>query len=211
MLYKVPSFCTVTSSHLSCYKLLPLQVTVSSTKMTSYKPQVSNTLILSDQTGQKKEVNGCKQDLTQDGKFEKARVKGSQSYYIVYSDINYGEKVSDSKSMIVDSQSDVELGFVAKSTQGWDKTGITLLQHRDYRGTGVTFTRTEDDITKYGQISGACSFIVMKGVWALYTGKNKGGTRIKINGELEFGPGCRIKCLERASDMIQSIHYLRDN
>ena len=51
----------------------------------------------------------------------------------------------------------------------------------------------------------------MKGVWALYTGKNKGGTRIKINGVSEFGVGYKSEFLGRAGDMIQFIEYLRDS
>ena len=88
------------------------------------------------------------------------------------------------------------------------------MEHPSYRGTGVTFTHTKVDITSSfptGQFEGASSFIVMKGVWALHTGKNRGGTRIKINGVSEFGAGYKSEFLGRAGHLIQSIKYLRDN
>ena len=107
------------------------------------------------------------------------RVDGTDSYYIVYSTTNYGEGVSSTRSTIVDSQANVNFKFSAQSIQGWDKIGITLLEHSNYQGTGVTCTYSESDITTsfpVGHIQGARSFIVMKGVWALYTGKHNGGT-----------------------------------
>ena len=175
--------------------------------------QASNAIILTGKIGDKT-VYGHDRDLSTDGDFEKGRIDGTESYYIVYSTPQYGEGVSSAQSVIVNSQSDVKFGFMARSTQGWNKTGITLMEHPSYRGTGVTFTHTEVDITSSfptGQFEGASSFIVMKGVWALYTGKNRGGTRIKINGVSEFGAGYKSEFLGRAGDLIQSIEYLRDN
>ena len=175
--------------------------------------QASNAIILTGQIGDKR-VYGHDRNLSTDGNFEKGRIDGKESYYIVYSTPSYGEGASSPRSVIVDSQSDITFGFMAGSTQGWDKTGITLMEHPSYRGTGVTFTHTEVDITSSfptGQFEGASSFIVMKGVWALYTGKNRGGTRIKINGVSEFGVGYKSEFLGRAGDLIQSIEYLRDN
>ena len=138
----------------------------------------------------------------------------NHNYYIVYSTLQYGEGVSNAQSVIVNSQSDVKFRFMARSTQDWNKTRITLMEHPSYHGTGVTFTHTEVDITSSfptGQFKGASSFIVMKGVWALYTGKNRGGTRIKINGVSKFGAGYKSEFLGCAGDLFQSIEYLRDN
>ena len=179
--------------------------------MTSY--QASNALILSGRLKIKK-VHGQDTDVSTDDDYEKGRIDGRESFYIVYSTPRYGEGISSTQSVIVDSQSDVKFGFKARSTQGWDKKGITLMEHSNYRGTGVTFSNTEVDITSSfptGQSQGVSSFIVMKGVWALYTGKNLGRTRIRINGVSEFGPGYRTEFLGVVNDLIQSIEYLRDN
>ena len=119
---------------------------------------------------------GHDRDLSTDGDFKKGRIDGTESYYIVYSTPQYGEGVSSAQSVIVNSQYDINFGFMARSTQGWNKTGITLMEHLSYSRTGVTFTHTEVDITSSfstGQFEGASFFIVMKGVWALYTGKNR--------------------------------------
>ena len=119
---------------------------------------------------------GHDRDLSTDGDFKKGRIDGTESYYIVYSTPQYGEGVSSAQSVIVNSQYDINFVFMARSTQGWNKTGITLMEHLSYSGTGVTFTHTEVDITSSfptGQFEGASFFIVMKGVWALYTGKNR--------------------------------------
>ena len=68
-------------------------------------------------------------------------------YYIVYSTSQDGEGVSSAQSVIVNCQSDIKFGFMARSTQGLNKTGITLMEHPSYRGTGMTFMHTEVDIT----------------------------------------------------------------
>ena len=82
-----------------------------------------------------------------DGDFEKGRIDGTESYYIVYSTPQYGEGVSSAQSVIVNSQYDINFGFMARSTQGLNKTGITLMEHPSYRGTGMTVMQTEVDIT----------------------------------------------------------------
>jgi len=51
-------------------------------------------------------------------------------------------------SAIVDSQSNINLGFVARSTQGWDKVGMTLFAHPYYCGTGATFLSSNPDVTQ---------------------------------------------------------------
>ena len=176
-------------------------------------PHVTNPIIFTGKVG-KKTVDGHAKNLSASEDYEHGRVDGTDSYYIVYSTTNYGEGVSSTRSTIVDNQTNVNFKFSARSTQGWDKIGITLLEHSNYRGTGVTCTYSESDITTsfpVGHIQGAKSFIVMKGVWALYTGKHNGGTRITINGRTEFGPGCRIDHMEHDSDLIQSIQYLRSH
>ena len=179
--------------------------------------QATNAIILSGRTGDRP-VHSHERNLPENSAFIKGRVDGKVSFYVVYSATGYYEgtprPAGVTPSKIVDSQTDVIFGFRARSTQGWDKVGITLFQHPNYCGTGVTYSRTEADITSLfpsGQSQGACSFIIMKGVWTLYTGKNTGGTQVKINGQVEFGPGCRIEQLERAGDLIQSIKCLRDS
>ena len=153
-------------------------------------------------------------DVCTDDDYEQGRIDGVQSFYIVYSTPQYGEGDPSTQSVIVDSQHNVKFGFKVRSAQGWDKKGITLMEHFNYRGTGVTFSNTEVDVTSSfptGQSQGVSSFIVMRGVWALYTGKNSGGTRIRINGVSEFGPGYQTESLGAVNDLIQSIECLRDD
>ena len=179
--------------------------------MTSY--QVSDAIILSGRV-KHRIVYGEDRDVSIDDDYRKGRIDGIESFYIVYSTPQYGKGAPSTQSVIVDSQYDINFGFMARSAQGWDKNGITLMEHSNYRGRGVTFTHTEVDITSLfptRQSQGVSSFIVMKGVWALYTGKNLGRTRIKINGVSEFGPGYQSEFLGAVNDLIQSIEYLRDN
>ena len=174
--------------------------------------QAANAIILSGEVGDKT-VYGYERDLSKDGEFERGNVDGTKSFYIVYSTPNYGEGGSNSQSVIVDGQNEVKFGFMAKSTQGWDKVGITVFEHPNYRGTGVTYARTEADVTSSfppRQSQKISSFIVMKGVWAVYTRKNMRGKRIEIDGQTEFGPGSRIECLQDPSDRIRSVVYLRE-
>lgn len=174
--------------------------------------QVANAIILSGEIGDKT-VYGYERDLSKEGEFVSGKVDGTDSFYIVYSTTYYGEGGCSDKSVIVDSQNEVNFGFMAKSTQGWNKVGITVFEHPSYHGTGVTYARTENDVTssfppRHSQkIS---SFIVMKGVWALYTRKNMRGKQIEIDGKKEFGPGSRIECLQDPSDRIRSVVYLRE-
>ena len=181
--------------------------------------QITNDIILTGGVGEKT-VHGEERDLPEANNFVKGRINGNQSFYIVYSAPNYYEGTPlppgvTPISKIVNSQTDVTFGFKARSTQGWDKVGITLFGHRHYCGTGRTCTDTVADITSMfpsGQPKGACSFIIMRGVWALYTAKNYSEeSRIKINGQVEFGPGCFMPELEGTGYVIQSIKHLRDN
>ena len=175
--------------------------------------QASDAIILKGRIGSKT-VYGHDRDLSADGDFERGKIDGTESYYIVYSTPQYGDG-QRGQSVVVDSRSDVNFGFTARSTQGWKKDGIVVMEHVNYNGTGVPFTHSNVDITpsfpNTSGASGASSFIVMKGVWSLYTGKNNGGTKIEINGVSEFAAGHKEAFVRDANDMIQSIKYVRDN
>lgn len=138
--------------------------------------------------------------------YTKARVDGSDSFYIVYRKADFHDDVDSgsSDSYIVNSTNDVNLGFIAKSTQGWDKTGITVLEHAWFCGTGQTYKSSNPDITDHFPPGdrAVSSFIVMKGVWSLYTEKNYKGIKISIDGEVEFGPGRQIHSLGPANDKV---------
>ena len=131
--------------------------------------------------------------------YNKARVDGSKSFYIVYSKPEFFDthEHSSTSSVIVDSSCDALLGFTARSMQGWDKDGIILLEHHWYFGTGHTYTTSTPDITHEfpSGYRGASSIIVMKGYWSLYKDKNYNGIKISLNGKSEFGPGTHLYSL----------------
>ena len=51
----------------------------------------------------------------------------------------------------------------------------------------------------------------MKGVWALYSGKNYKGIQISVDGKNEFGPGSRITFIQPGNDMAKSVKLLQEN
>ena len=82
--------------------------------------RVANVIILSGVIGDKT-VYGYERDLSKDGEFVRGKVDGTDSFYIVYSTSYYGEGGCYDKSVIVDSQNEVNFGFTAKRLkQGWD-------------------------------------------------------------------------------------------
>lgn len=179
--------------------------------MTSH--QATNAIILSGKVG-KREIYGEAREIPTSENYDVGQVDGTDSFYIVYSTTNFGEGASSNKTRILDNQSQVNLGFMVRSTQGWDKQGITLLEHYNFCGTGVTYTSSEPDITASfppGTAKGVTCFIVMKGKWALYTGKDQHGTQITFKGKDIFVPGDKIDLYDTANDMIQSIKYIGEN
>ena len=178
--------------------------------------QISNAIILSSQIGSSPPIYGYDRDIPAGDEFTKGKVDGSDSFYIVYSkpDFNDDSTTTPQDSTIVNSTDNVDLGFTARSTQGWDKVGITVLEHYWYGGTGHTYITSNPDITPEfppEKREGASSFIVMKGVWSLYTEKNYNGIKITIDGKDEFGPGDKVPEIGAASDRVLSIEYVRDD
>ena len=175
--------------------------------------QTSNPLVLSGVLGSE-QIMGAKRDIPARNEMTLAKVDGSTSFYIVYRDPDYQEtNWSAENSKVVDSSAEIELGFPARSTQGWDKVGISIFEHIYYCGTGATYKSSYPDITDTFPPGdrGASSFIVMKGVWALYSGKNYKGIQISVDGKNEFGPGSRITFIHPGNDMAKSVKLLREN
>ena len=182
--------------------------------------QTTNGIILTNPQLGSQTIYGADRDIPEKYGYTQARVDGSDSFYIVYDKVDYLQdwpkvKNSAEDSVIVDKQSDINLKFVVRSLQGWDKTGITLFEHHYYCGTGATFLSSNVDINQElptGNSKGASSFIVKKGIWALYTEKNYKGTQIAIEGQNEFGPDTHIPNLYQygLGDRIQSVKYLRE-
>jgi len=163
-------------------------------------------------------ISGADRNILANNEFKKASVDGSDSFYIVYNNVDYLEdpslKHTSDVSVIVDEQCDKDLGFVVRSTQGWEKVGITLFAHPYYCGTGATFLSPHPDVTQEFPPNtpyGANSFIVKKGIWALFVEKNYKGPQISIDGKQEFGPDTCLPYLgDQQGGKIKSVKYLRE-
>ena len=175
--------------------------------------QASDPLVLSGTLGSE-QIYGARRDIPASNKMTLAKVGGSTSFYVVYRDPDYQEtNWSAECSKVVDSSTEIELGFPARSTQGWNKVGISLFEHIYYCGTGATYKSSYPDIsgTFPAGDRGVSSFIVMKGVWAIYSEKNYKGIQISVDGQNEFGPGSRITFIQPGNDMVKSVKLLREN
>ena len=106
-------------------------------------------------------------NILEDFGFTSGKVGGStyDSLYLVYSKNNY-INFSKETVKIVDSPNMIEFGFVVRSFQAANEVGISFF-NKYYSGRGVTFERSCPLITIAFE-DGASSFIVMKGVWAIY-------------------------------------------
>jgi len=103
------------------------------------------------------------------------------SLYVVYSGDNYTS--GQNKYKIIEKSEYEELGFSAKSAQGWGKTGITVFGNTFYGGEGAHYIDSDPDVTAFPL--GIQSFIVRQGTWQL---KDSSGKPIVIDGKNEFGP-----------------------
>ena len=176
--------------------------------------QASNALILSGGLGTE-QVFGAKMDIPAGNDMTNGRVDGTQSFYVVYNEPGYLKGAKDwsaNSSKIVDGPNEIELGFTARSAQGWDKVGISIMEHIYYCGTGETYRSSNPDITTSfpSGDAGVSSFFVSKGVWAVYSEKNYKGVQLEVDGKTEFGPGFRAPCM-RANDVVKSVKLLREN
>ena len=177
--------------------------------------QTKNAIIFTGSLGSSDPIYGADRNISADYNYQRAKIDGTDSYYVVYREPDYFDyhSHSESSSKIVDQTSDVTLGFPARSTQGWDKTGITLFEHHYYCGTARHYVSSNPDITDEFPSGdpGASAIIVTKGYWGLYTDKNYKGVQIAINGQKEFGPGTKINSLGAAEDRVKSIKYIKEN
>lgn len=175
-----------------------------------------NGIIFTGKLGSSDPIYDHERNIPTENQYTKAKVDGNDSYYVVYKDPNYTDyptnKPTKLSYKIIDSTSDVTLGFTARSTQGWNKTGITLFEHEFYNGTGRNFESSDNNITEkfpHGN-QGVSSIIVMKGIQGLYTQEHYQGVHIIVDGEKEFGPGTKIESLGDLQDKVKSIKYIRE-
>lgn len=167
-------------------------------------------LMLSNDQGksQPQTVYGAQPNIPVSNAYTQGKMDGSDSYFVAYSVPNYNARGFTREGMpaIVDSTSNVEFGFTARSVQGFNKEGITVFQDYFFCGKARNYTSTTEDIT--GTLPGASSVIINKGWWSLYTQKNcSPGSIVTINNGTRFGPGTRISGLQSANDKVQSIQY----
>lgn len=158
-------------------------------------------LILYSDNGNLKAVYGANSNINSEA-YTKGKVDCSDSYYVIYSGANFIEPGSKA---IVDSSYVTDFGFAAKSAAGFKKDGITLFQHYSFSGNGQNFTDSVPDTTVL--FPGISSFIVTKGWWTLYTGKNFTGQMVTNRKITKFGPGIRYDVPLEFNDKVQSIQY----
>ena len=152
--------------------------------------------------------------------FNQARVDNTESYYIVYRepdfcDATFATDDGDNFNLVT-LTSNLDIGFNVRSFQGFDKTGITVFEHQYYSGTGVTYTKSNPDISSAfptREEGGASSFIVSRGVWSFYTETNYNGILLRYNDKTEFGPGDYLLIVRNSlgDNRIKSIRYIREN
>ena len=175
----------------------------------------TNGLVLIGAIGSSQPIYNLQRDLPAKAQYSRGSIEGDKSMYVVYSTPAFAPD-QQGASHIIESVSPVEtwIGFDARSTQGFDKRGIVLFEHDQYRGNGKLFVQSAANLENTfgaGTGEGVSSFIVYKGVWALYTGTNFKGTQIMLNGSIEFGPGTKMSFVgAAANDLAKSVQLLRD-
>ena len=139
------------------------------------------------------------------GEYSRAKCEGSRSFYVVYDRENFA---ADSKSLVVDSTTERDMGRFIRSLQGYDKMGLILFPHPNFCGQGALFTQDDPSILDQfpAGSEGVSSLVVHKGKWALYSETNHKGVRISINGQDSFGPGTRIEM--GGYDKVKSVKLL---
>ena len=140
-----------------------------------------------------------------DGDYRKAKCTGTRTFFVIYDKVGFA---SDSKSMVVDSEKEVNMGVRIRSLQGYDKKGLVLFAHPNYCGQGALFTQDDPNIIDQFPSSseGVSALVVHKGRWALYSEPNYMGTKIAIDGKDEFGPGT---CIQYGGfDAVKSVKQL---
>ena len=116
-------------------------------------------------------------NTNQGGDYVAARVQGTYSFYVVYSEENY-----EGRSCIIKSECRVDPGFTIRSYQGRDKQGIVLFTDYNFCGQLGQFTTEDTDITDQfpaGKKDGASSAIAWTGKWRLYKQQNFQGGHIQ--------------------------------
>ena len=102
--------------------------------------QAKNAVILSGSLGSSPPIYGSDRDIPEDNGFTKGKVDGTDSFYLVYSKPDFHDNTGNSSTVkIVETTSDVNLGFTARYTQGWDRLGISVLEAYWYGGTGRSY------------------------------------------------------------------------
>ena len=148
------------------------------------------------------------QRKTVQGNYTKAMCEGDRSFYVVYDQEGF---VAGSKSLVVDSTTEKDLGRPIRSLQGYNKQGLILFPHPNYCGQAALFTADDpnilDQFPQGGE--GVSALVVHQGRWALYTETNHRGTRISINGKDSFGPGTCIPYIgDSPNDKVKSVKLL---
>ena len=141
---------------------------------------VENGLVLTDRDGDSADPK-YGNNTSQRGDYVKARVTGSYTFYVVYSQTDFL-----GSSRIVRNRNTEDVGFVIRSFQGRDKQGIVLFTHVNYCGQAGQFIARDDDITDMFPSGGegASSAITCSGKWRLYKETNCNGPVIQ---DLEGG------------------------
>ena len=176
-------------------------------------------LILSNELGTSSAF-GKRRNIPDADGFNQARLDNLESFYIVYRYVDFGEPIFDEDDGInavrIHLTDETDIGFNVRSFQGFDKTGITVFEHQYYSGTGITYTKSNPDISSAfptREEGGASSFIISRGVWSFYTETNYNGILLRYNNKTEFGPGDDFRIVRNSlgDNLVKSIRYIREN
>ena len=123
------------------------------------------------------------------------------SFYMVYDKADYGKSegsTTQAKMVPADPLNDqgrsgnVQFGFTAKSTQGFDlaEPGIILFEHPKYIGNSAQYFESHESLDIPARYwDGVSSFIITGGKWELYTKENFHQPKVVLNSKTTLGPG----------------------
>lgn len=146
--------------------------------------------------------------------YTKGKMTNNKSMFIAYAWPGYNAwDYGLSPGVIVEETSTQDLGMIVRSVQGFDREGIILFEYRNYTGNALLLRESKASVKQEfpDGWGGITSFVVYRGVWALYTGENYTHTQVVIDGKSEFGPGSKIPFVGAANNIISSIYQLRDS
>ena len=145
--------------------------------------------------------------------FNKVKLDGDKSIYIVYPEIKQGGHGGPSDYQVVTSTDYQPLKsslLPPKSAKGFTKEGIILFETFKFGGMSQNYTgdvSSLDDVFPPGNTKGVSSVMVISGIWELYEKENPNDPMV-VNGKTRFGPGENFD-MPKPRDKVHSIKRIR--